>query len=133
MAPFDSLSDADFEELVGDLLTARLGLEFRAGARGSDAGVDLVAYDATAAHVVQCKHFRSSTFSHLKTAARHESEKLRALAPRPASYRLVTSLALSHARVRQVQAALDAPPGVATEVLAQADLRRLLRQHAEVE
>jgi restriction endonuclease len=84
---FDALSDLDFEELVADLITVVTGLTFRAGARGADGGIDVLAQGSDGEHVVQCKHFQDSTYSQLKSDAKREAQKLRARGATFASYR----------------------------------------------
>jgi hypothetical protein len=63
---FHTLSPIDFEQLVRDLLNAKLGIELKAFGHGPDGGVDLRSLANGKKTVVQCKHYAGSTFSHLK-------------------------------------------------------------------
>src|SRR5688572_2460630 len=92
---FESLSDADFEELVHDLLEAELSLSLESFTRGKDDGIDLRHCAANEAKlIVQCKHFAKSG---LKTLLRHlrteELSKIKILAPN--RYLLCTSIGLT--------------------------------------
>ena len=133
MGRFDELSDLDFEELVADLMRAELELPFRAGTRGRDAGVDVLAEEGNAEHVVQCKHYKDSTTAKLLAAAREEAENLETLGAKFASYRFVTSRRLNHARRREIAGILHPWVRSADEVYGEGDLKRLLRRHPRVE
>jgi hypothetical protein len=133
MGRFDELSDLDFEELVADLMRAELELPFRAGTRGRDAGVDVLAVEGDEEHVVQCKHYKDSTTAKLLAAAREEAEKLEASGAEFTSYRFATSRRLNHARRQEIADILDPWVRSADEVYGEGDLKRLLRRHPRVE
>lgn len=134
MAYFDELSDLDFEEFVADLLTEMTKLEFRAGTRGRDQGVDLEAIDDDGGrHVVQCKHFRDSDYRTLKSAARKEAKQLAEREPELASYRFATSRRLNHDQRGEIAAILQPWVGSVRHVYGEGDLRRQLKKHPEVE
>lgn len=134
MGRFDELSDLDFEELVADLMRAEYGLPYRAGTRGRDAGIDVLAIDGGEdKHVIQCKHYRDSTYSTLRSAVKKEATKLAAAAPSFTSYRFTTSLRLSHRQKAEIAGILGQFVGSAQDVFGENDLRRLLRDHSQVE
>jgi len=133
MGTFDELSHDDFEELVADLFSADTGLRFVPGGRGQDRNIDMRAEDEDGVHVIQCKHYPNSTYSHLKAAARDEA---RALADRQdefASYRFVTSRRVTHENRREIAAILSGLASRDDDVVGEKGLRQLLRQHPEVE
>src|SRR5439155_5815424 len=102
--------------------------------RGRDSGIDVLAREGRRRiHVVQCKHYRDGTYSHLKTAAAAEGARLRRTRRRFATYRFVTSLRLNHRQRTEIADLLQ--PWISTEerVLGENDLRRLLRDHPAVE
>jgi Restriction endonuclease len=134
MARFDDLSDLDFEELVADLMRAEFGRPFRAGTRGRDGGIDVLAIDnGGGEHVVQCKHYRDGTYEKLRTSAKAEATKLEAAGASFESYRFATSLRLNHRQRREIASILDQWIDSADDVYGENDLRRLLRNHAQVE
>src|SRR3954462_2977983 len=94
MGRFDPLSDLDFEELAADLLRAETKLPFRAGVRGRDRGIDVLAVKKRQRHVGQCKHVRTGDVRRVVREAEKEAEKLRKRKPRWASYRFITSMRL---------------------------------------
>jgi hypothetical protein len=131
---FDELSDLDFEEVVADLMRAAHDLPFRAGTRGRDAGIDVAAREGRRRlHAVQCKHYRDSTYAHLKTAAAAEHRRLAAAGSRFTTYRFVTSLRLNHRQRTEITDSLQPWIGTEEHVLGENDLRRLLREHPAVE
>jgi Novel STAND NTPase 3/Restriction endonuclease len=130
---FDSLSDLDFEELVADLLRADTGLPFRAGTRGRDQGIDVLAVAKRRRHVGQCKHLRTGDIRLLIREAKREAQTLARRKPRWASYRFITSMRLSHARRDELAAILSPWISTPEDVLGEGDLGRLLRKHPNVE
>ncbi|HUB99548.1 MAG TPA: restriction endonuclease [Solirubrobacterales bacterium] len=133
MAYFDELSPIDFEEFTADLLTEVTGLEFRAGTGGRDKGIDLEAIVDGERHVVQCKHFKDSTYPQLRSAARKEAKQLAERESEFASYRFVTSRRLNHDQRKEIAGILDPWVGSVKDVYGEGDLRRHLKKHPEVE
>jgi hypothetical protein len=134
LGKFDNLSDLDFEELVADLASARYELPFRAGTRGADGGIDVLAIDDYGVeHVIQCKHYKDSSFSKLKTAARKDAAHLRKSGASFGSYRFATSRRLTHAARKELAQILRPWVTSVDDVLAEADLVRLLRVYHSVE
>jgi hypothetical protein len=128
---FDELSDLDFEELVADLLHAETGRPYRSGPRGPDGKRDVVAQSPEGEHLAQCKHYPRSTTSHLKAAARDEAASIGDQGI--ASYRLVTSMPLSHRLRREVADCLGPLVDGPDAVIDEKGLRQLLRKHPKVQ
>ncbi|HKT82223.1 MAG TPA: restriction endonuclease, partial [Solirubrobacterales bacterium] len=97
MRQLQVLSPVEFEHLISDLLQAETGSTYERFGVGPDGGIDLrfVDPDTGGVEVVQCKHYKGSSFPQLLTAARQEVPKLEAMHPRPANYRFVTSQSLT--------------------------------------
>jgi Restriction endonuclease len=133
MAYFDELSDLDFEEFAADLLNEVTGLEYRAGTRGRDKGIDLEAIADDGRHVVQCKHFRDSDYRTLRSAARKEAKALAKRKLELASYRFATSRRLNHDQRKEIAGILEPWVGSVKNVYGEGDLRRHLKKHPEVE
>jgi hypothetical protein len=133
MGRFDVLSDLDFEELVADLLRADTGLPFRAGVRGRDRGIDVLAVERRLRHVGQCKHIRTGDARHAIRGAEQEAVKLAKHRPRWTSYRFITSVRLSHDRRDEIARILSRWVTDPEHVLGGNDLNRLLRAYPDVE
>ncbi len=133
MGRFDPLSDLDFEELAADLLRAETKLPFRAGVRGRDRGIDVLAVKNRRRHVGQCKHIRTGDVRRVLREAEKEAEKLGNLQPSWASYRFITSMRLSHDRRDEIADVLSPWIAEPEHVLGEGDLNRLLRMYPDVE
>ncbi len=133
MAPFDDLSDYDFEMLVADLLGAQLKRDFETFPRGPDGGIDLRARVGNGFHIVQCKHYTMSAFSTLQGAAQREQRALTKMTLKPRRYTFVTSRRLTANNKTKLVEALA--PFVKNEraILGADDLAALLRRHPDVE
>lgn len=92
---FQSLSPADFEDLIRDLLIERLHLEFESFGPGRDRGIDLRhSYSKDRTTIIQCKHFELSGYIALEREIRlKEISKIRLLCPQ--RYILATSVNLN--------------------------------------
>lgn len=127
---FSTLSDRDLEELVCDLLTAKLEMEFQSFKAGSDQGVDLryATNNEENEVVVQVKHYLDSGLVKLKSILKkEEAEKVRKLNPK--RYIFVTSLPLSHKNKSDIIAIFSPYITSSADVLGRNDLNRLLRAH----
>lgn len=133
MARFDDLSDFDFELLVADLLGRELGRRFETFPRGPDGGIDLRSRFAGGFHYVQCKHYATSTFSKLGTAARKERLGLESSKRKPRRYTFVTSRRLTAKNKDKLKEALGRFVRDERDILGSEDLESLLRKHPEVE
>lgn len=68
----DILSPSDFERLSRDIISRKLGLEFKVFSDGKDGGVDLRNYENGI--ICQCKHYKN--YSNLKVNLKKELPKL---------------------------------------------------------
>jgi hypothetical protein len=136
---FHELSDYDFEQIVGDLLSAHWRVEVQSFPRGPDGGVDLRVLGPTGEPlclgsgdelVVQCKHRPGSLLSALKSELIDEAAK--DIVDKACRYILVTS-ARATRRSKQNVVALFGGRIVEADVLAREDVNALLRQHPQVE
>lgn len=133
MSDFDSLSDNEFEFLVGDLLGAALQCRFEAFTRGPDGGIDL-RHTGTNGEtiVIQCKHMTHSTVGQLRSATKREAAKW-TKAPRPEYYLYATSKGLTPQLKDELQSILSGVGTKSVRVYGRQDLGGLLREHPEVE
>ena len=133
MSRFDVLDNLEFEDLCAELLAAATGLAYRAGARGRDQGIDLLAIENGRQHEAQCKHYRRSGSSALKRAAKGEAKKLNERNPELASYRFLCSGRLTHQARKEISENLAPWLKNEEDLLDGSDLERLLELHPEVE
>ncbi|MDP9434289.1 MAG: restriction endonuclease [Actinomycetota bacterium] len=131
MGLFDELSDADFEVLVADLFTREMGQRFEAFAPGADGGVDGQGVDGR--HLVQCKHYRRSSFSHLKSQATKQRKKLEDIDPTPDRFDFVTSMDLTSGNKDTLVAELHPFATSHAKIWGYKDVEQLLRKHEDVE
>ncbi len=132
MGRFEALSDIEFEDFAAELLSAATGLDFVAGTRGGDGGVDALCVVDGKRHVLQCKHFVRSDFRDLKRKAREENERLWG-GDRPASYRFVTSMELSHTQRDELAEILESLVESRDHVLGGKELLAFMSVHSGVE
>ena len=128
---FHSLSPVDFERLVCDLLGKDLGVELKAFGQGPDGGVDLEASCENGVMVVQCKHYRGSSFADLKKAAKAEKPKMDRQAPD--SYFFVTSQTLSRTQQQTIVELLSPHLAGVNQIYTAVELNELLRRFPDVE
>src|SRR3954469_8627943 len=133
MRPYERLADDEFEELIGDLLGTEEDRAYERFRRGADLGIDLRHIDGDEVKVIQCKHYRESSFSKLKTAARKEVGRLEQLDPPPTSYRFVTSRSLTPANKDKIAEILQVWVEGPQDVLGGGDVDALLDRHGAVE
>jgi Novel STAND NTPase 3/Restriction endonuclease len=133
LSRFDVLDDLEFEDLCAELLRAETGLAYRAGPRGRDEGVDLLATEDGQRHEAQCKHYRRGGSSALKRAARREAQKLSRRAPKLGSYRFLCSARLSHKAREELGQILSGWLAGGEHLLDESDMERLLELHPEIE
>lgn len=130
---FDSLSDADFEDLCCDLLSESLQLRFQSFRRGRDSGIDLLQGARLFGNVVvQCKHYRRSTYAQLKHKIEAEELlKIRKIAP--SRYILATSLGLTPANKEELRQLLAPFCLGVDDIYGADDINALLRRHDAIE
>ena len=130
---FNVLSFQDFEDLVRDLLQAKLGIDIEAFATGSDKGVDLrftILKDGET--VIQCKHYIKSGPRKLINNLRNK-EIQKVIKLKPNNYILVTSCDLSVNNKDEILEIMQPFIKNSSDIIAQKDLENLLSQHSEVE
>jgi DNA polymerase III delta prime subunit len=135
MRSFGAFSDHDFELFVAQLLSEEYALRFEVFARGADGGIDL-RYSPGLGEppdIVQCKHYLTSRFPKLLAAAKRETIALQRLAPRPRSYRFVTSQLLTPLRKSQLAQALYPWVKAEGDILGLDDLEVLIDRHPKIE
>lgn len=94
MYNFESLSPKDFEELTRDLLQKELNITLESFKNGKDQGIDLrYAKNSTNELIVQCKHYKNSTFNNLISSLKKEVQKIQKFLPK--RYIIVSSLPLT--------------------------------------
>jgi hypothetical protein len=94
---FSTLNDKDLEELVRDILSVKLGIDFQSFKSGQDQGIDLryASNNNENEIIVQVKHFLETGMTKLKSALKkQEAQKVKKL--NPTRYIFVTSLPLRH-------------------------------------
>nr|WP_280433567.1 restriction endonuclease [Nocardia brasiliensis] len=128
---FRTLSPMDFELLVCDLMRHKLGYDLQAFAHGPDGGVDLRYRSSGRTTVVQCKHYRGSSFSDLRRAARSEKSKMESA--RPDEYYLVTSQDLTLTQKLTLVDEISPFLEDAGKVIALRDLNQMLGDYPNVE
>lgn len=130
---FSRLSPADFEELVGDLLSASWKKRLERFTPGKDGGIDLRCLGLEGQDViVQCKHTPGTTFQALLRALKKdELPKIKALAP--SRYVLVLSQGVTPANKAKLFELLS--PFVLSEddIIGRQELNDLLKDFPKVE
>jgi len=131
MYDFKTLSPYDFEVLTQDLLQKELGVRLEGFKVGRDQGIDLRYLNADGSKlVIQCKHFKGSTFSNLKNALKQEMEKVKLL--KPDRYIIVTSLGLTPNNKSEIFEICKPFVKSESDIFSEDDLNNLLRQHSDV-
>lgn len=128
---FTSLSPADFEDLMRDLLGKDLKLRFEGFGPGPDGGIDGRHSAGDRSTILQAKHYAGSTFATLKVAMRKERSSIDALDP--SRYVLVTSQKMTPSRKAQLAQIIGPALKSESDVFGAEDLNDLLRRHPEVE
>ena len=133
MYTFHTLSDADFEDLAGDLISTVEGIQLQRFTAGRDGGIDMLHGARICGEtIVQCKHYWRSGFPALKRDLRSkELPKLNRLTP--TRYILVTSLPLTPANKSELAEILAPYCCGVDDIYGASDLNALLRQHPSVE
>lgn len=130
---FSRLSPADFEELVGDLLSASWGKRLERFTAGKDGGIDLRCLGLKGQDViVQCKHTPGMTFQALfRALKKDELPKIKALAP--SRYVLVLSQGVTPSNKTKLFNLLS--PFVLSEddIIGRQGLNDLLKDFPQVE
>ena len=126
------LSPIDFELLSKDLLEAELGIRFENFKDGKDGGIDLRHSTSKGAVIVQCKRYKSESFSTLRSKLeKEELPKIQKLAPK--RYILTTSVGLSPAQADDLKLLLSPFVKSTDDIFGRDRLNSLLANHREVE
>lgn len=127
------LNDKEFEILVADLLSARMGVSVERFKPGKDGGVDARWFASPGNEViVQCKHWPRSTVAALVRRILSE-ERAKVALLNPSRYIYVCSTPLSRSNKESIAKAF-LPYVIAPEdVLGYEDLQALIATHGDVE
>ncbi|MCA8891103.1 MAG: restriction endonuclease [Hyphomonas sp.] len=128
---YSNLSDADFEDLVRDLLGRLLGVRFEGFGRGPDGGVDGRHAKGGETTVLQAKHYQGSNFSALKSAMKKERASIDKL--QPERYLLATSRSLQPANKKTLKEVIGPYLQEEGDVFGREDLDALLRKYPDIE
>lgn len=129
---FHSLSDTDFEDVVGDLLSQSLGIPMQRFAKGRDLGIDLLAGpNIQGSLVVQCKHFVRSGYRALLSSLRKELPKIQSIAP--SRYIVATSVSLTPPQTQAIADLLQPYCSGIHDVYGADRVNALLREYPDVE
>ena len=128
---FGNLSPIEFEALVADLLGEELSVTFETFSEGRDEGVDARYAYASGEVIVQTKHYKGSTWSSLKTAAKVEHSKIVKL--NPEIYHFVTSQKLTPGRKGTLKKHLNHSSVSLGNIRGLTELNALLKKHGNVE
>ncbi|MDP2329058.1 MAG: restriction endonuclease [Dehalococcoidia bacterium] len=126
------ITDVEFEEVIGDLLSAELGVRFERFTRGRDRGIDLRYLGADDnAVIAQCKQWNADSFPRLLRELRKvERPKVERL--NPSRYLLATTVRMTPGRKEEIlkvlQPWLDSP----ADIYGPDDIESLLRKHDDV-
>ena len=132
MYDFQTLSPKDFEELTRDLLQKELNITLESFKNGKDQGIDLrYAKNSNNEIIVQCKHYKNSTFSDLIKSLKKEVIKVQKL--NPIRYVVVTSLALSPKNKNRILSTCSPYITSTSDILGLDDLNNLIQKNKDVE
>ena len=130
---FSTLSHADFEDLVRDLIGRQLGVRFEAFCAGPDGGIDGRHAPSRGSEpvVLQAKHRQGSTFPQLQSAMKRERAAIEKL--RRCRYILATSRKLTPSNKRTLLDVIGHCVVNEGDIFGPDDLNALLRKYPEVE
>lgn len=130
---FSQVNDKEFEVLVGDLLSAEMGVRIERFKPGKDGGVDGRFFSRDDNEIIlQCKHYLKSGYSGLiRKLKKEEAQKVKRL--NPEEYYLITSLPLSKKNKEEITEIFEPYIRQSSAVIGQEDLNDLLRKYPEIE
>jgi len=130
MRNYASLSPADFERLVRDLLQSEWGGRLETFPGGPDGGVDVRLLNGSRRVGVQCKHYPHGSWATLRGSLRREARRTPLELD---EFWLVTSASLT-ARAKEEASTILAGQGLTPRrVLGRDDVENLLNLHPEIE
>jgi hypothetical protein len=128
---FRSLSPADFEDLVRDLVGREFKVRFEAFAPGPDGGIDGRHAVGPQSTILQAKHYLGSSYSALKSAMIKERISIDSL--KPNRYCLATSRPLSPLNKDELAKVIGPALKSQADIFGPNDLNSLLRKFPDVE
>ena len=130
---FSTLSPADFEDLVRDLIGREIGVRFEAFCAGPDGGMDGRHAPSRGSKpvVLQAKHYEGSTFPQLQSAMKRERAAIGKLTA--SRYILATSRKLTPGNKKTLSEVIDTCVVNEGDIFGPDDLNGLLRKYPEVE
>ena len=131
MSNLDNLSPIDFEDLCRDLAKKETGKRFSAFGPGPDGGIDGRHSKGEESVVLQCKHYRRSTFSQLRSAVKREIVKIEKLKPK--RYLLFTSQSLTPDKSNQLAQILGKNLLNPEDIWGQEDIEAALKSYPKIE
>lgn len=128
---FASLSPADFEDLVRDLVGRELRVRFEGFASGPDGGADGRHARSDGQIILQAKHYIGSTYASLKRTMKRERIAIdKLLAKR---YVLATSRPLSRANKKELSNIIGPSLNGEDDIYTPTDLNSMLRKYPDIE
>lgn len=128
---FGTLSPYEFEALIADLMGAELKVRFETFSEGADAGIDARYSSAEGDIILQAKHYKNSTWSDLKKAAKDESKNIKILDP--CKYYFITSQKLTPQKKSDISRLLSHSAAKTQSILGRAEINALINKHPSVE
>ncbi len=129
---FSSLSPADFEDLVRDLIGKELNVRFEAFAAGPDEGMDGRHASAKGTHtILQAKHYAGSEFSAL--CSRMKAERVAVEKLNLHRYVLATSHPLTPNKKKKLANIIGTSLKSEADIFGPDDLNALIRKFPEIE
>jgi DNA polymerase III delta prime subunit len=128
---FETLSPADFEDLVRDLIGRHLGIRFEAFGPGPDGGVDGRHATGEETVILQAKHYRLSDMAALARAMKKERGAIDRL--NPDRYILATSRPLTPDNKADLAEIIGPTLRSSDDIFACEDLNGLLRKYPDIE
>ena len=130
---FSTLSPADFEDLVRELIGRELGVRFEAFCAGPDGGIDGRHAPGRGSKpvVLQAKHYEGSAFPKLLSAMKRERAAIGKLTP--SRYILATSRKLTPGNKKTLSEVIETCVVNEGDIFGPDDLNGLLRKYPEVE
>lgn len=130
MSNLDKLSPLDFEDLCRDIAQKQLNIRFSAFGSGADKGIDGRHSNGQGEIILQCKHYIGSKYSHLKSSAKEEAQKVETLNPR--RYLFFTSLPLSPRRSDELAKIFHPFIKEKGDIWGKEDIESFLRNNPEI-
>lgn len=130
---FSALNDKDFEELVRDILSAKIKIDFQSFKSGKDKGIDLryASNNNENEIIVQVKHFLESGLIKLKSVLKTQ-EREKVISLNPQRYIFVTSIPLNPQNKDEIKTIFTPFIHSTVDVLGKQDLNNFLRNNPSI-